>query len=428
MKSSKSEDGHCLKILHVISDMQVATGGPPVGCAGLTAACAARGHEVAIATTHRPLAAAADGNNSGQFVPTDARVTVDSFPTSGARNYRYSPGLDRWLRREAARFDIVHLHGLWQFPSFAAARACRRARVPYLVSPHGMLDSYSLRQHSFFLKCAYWLLRERRTFAGAAGIHCLNEAEHRRAAWIRPFPKYLLPNGISSRDLHALPPPGRFRAARPELGPHPLILFLGRLHPKKGLDRLIPAWNHFVERSPDARLIIAGSGDPAYTRQLTRLIAQHRLDGRIVLIGQLSGNARWEALVDADLMVLPSRQEGFSNAILEALAAGCPPVITDSCNFDEVAREGCGLILPDDDMVRFAQATAALLADAPRRGAMAAAGKKLVANRFTWDILAAELDQLYRWILDGNKLPTDARPVWKAPSPDTPLPQPGHSP
>ena len=131
---------------------------------------------------------------------------------------------------------------------------------------------------------------------------------------------------------------GAFRAAHPELAERPLALFLSRLHPKKGLDRLIPAWKALAERMPEARLLIAGTGELDYVASLQKLAADSGLGDGVVFLGQLVGHQKWEALVDADVFVLPSHQEGFSMAITEALAAGCPPVVTEECNFDELSR------------------------------------------------------------------------------------------
>jgi glycosyltransferase involved in cell wall biosynthesis len=392
-----------LRILHVIASMAAEDGGPPAVVAGLTGALAARGHPVTVATLDEPERTA---------VLLDGRVTRQAFAPGANRRYAACPDLDRWLRVHVSSFDIVHLHSLWQFPTFAAARACWSQRRPYVVLLNGMLDRYSVRQRSRWIKRLYWILREGRIEGRAAGIHCLNRAEIRKAVpWIRDMPKFIMPNGIDEAQLAALPPKGAFRAAHPEFAARPLVLFLSRLHPKKGLDRLLPAWKALANRLPDARLLIAGTGDAEYEASLKKQTADAGLADQVVFLGQLVGRQKWETLVDADVFVLPSHQEGFSMAITEALAAGCPPVVTEECNFDELAppapQPPCGVIIDKGDMPAFVSAVETLLHNPAQRQSLAAAGRQLIASRFTWQKVAHDLEQVYRQILAGEKLPAN---------------------
>ncbi len=388
--------------------MAVETGGPPVVCAGLTGALAARGHSVAVATLDEPAL---------HPVALDPAIACHRFPSHDQR-YGKSPALDRWLKDHIKDFDLLHLHSIWQFPTFAAARACWVARKPYVVLLNGMLDIYSVTHRSYLIKRMYWLWRERKVEGRAAGIHCLNRAEIRRAMpWISRMPKFVVGNAISSSDLASLPPRGQFRAKHPDLSPRPLFLFLSRLHPKKGLDRLIPAWKTVAETLPESRLLIAGTGDKAYVESLDQRIASHNMQTHIQRIGQLVGKDKWQALADADLFILPSHQEGFSMAITETLASGCPPIVTDECNFDELEPPApaapCGIIIRGGNMEQFAQSVIALYRNAARRATFAAAGRQLVSSRFTWENIAAEMEQVYRHILAGKRLPADGTDVWR---------------
>lgn len=393
-----------LKVLHVTVSMSAEIGGPSSVCAGLTGALADRGHLVSIATLEEP----------GQTpLPLHPAVQIHRFPRSGSSRYAVSRSLSNWLGGNISGFDIVHLHSLWQFPTFAAARACWAAGKPYVTALHGMLDTYSVAQHSAWLKRAYWAFRERRIQARAAGIHCLNQAEIRKAVpWIQGMPKFVLPNGIDQAQLDALPARGLFRAAHAELADRPLVLFLSRLHPKKGLDRLIPAWKALAARIPAARLLIAGTGEKEYVDSLARLARTHQLGDAVVFLGQLTGMPKWQALVDADVFVLPSHQEGFSMAVTEALAAGVPPVVTEECNFDELmpadsaagAGAGAGVIIKGGDMGAFVGAVGDLLENPERRRSLAMSGQGMVARQFTWQKLAAQLEGVYRDILQGKRL------------------------
>jgi glycosyltransferase involved in cell wall biosynthesis len=390
-----------MRVLHVTVSVAAEIGGPATVCAGLTAALAARGHQVTVAALQQ------DGETS---VPLDPAVKLRTFPVDGFRRYAVSHALNRWLHENIAAFDIVHLHSLWQFPTFAAARACWQARKPYVVVLHGMLDQYSVHQRSAWAKKVYWLIRERHIEGRAAGIHCLNRAEIRKAVpWIGDMPKFILPNGIDAAQLAAMPARGAFRAAHPEFSDRPLVLFLSRLHPKKGLERLIPAWKSLAGRMPEVRLLIAGTGEADYVASLKKLVADLGLGGQVLFLGQLVGEQKWQALVDADVFVLPSHQEGFSMAVTEALAAGCPPVVTEECNFDELAppapEPACGIIIEKGDMAAFVSAVAELLGNTEQRRTLAVAGRALVAERFTWRKIAGELERTYRDILAGKTLP-----------------------
>jgi glycosyltransferase involved in cell wall biosynthesis len=392
-----------LKVLHVIASMAAEEGGPPAVCAGLTAALAARGHRVTVATLDEPERTA---------VPLGAQVERRALAPDANRRYAASGALDRWLRENVRSFDVVHLHSIWLYPTFAAARACWASRKPYVVLLNGMLDRYSVYQRSAWIKRIYWLVREGRIEGRSAGIHCLNRAEVRKAVpWIRKMPKFILPNGIDEAQLAALPARGAFRAAHPDLAARPLVLFLSRLHPKKGLDRFIPAWRALAQSKPEARLLIAGTGDAEYVGGLKKLAADSGLADKVAFLGQLVGRQKWEALVDADVFVLPSHQEGFSMAITEALAAGCPPVVTEECNFDELApprgEDACGIIIQDGDMGAFVTAVGGLLADAEKRARLAAVGRALVREQYTWQKVAAELEQIYRRVMAGEELPAN---------------------
>ncbi|MCL2648144.1 MAG: glycosyltransferase [Phycisphaerales bacterium] len=373
-------------------------GGPPVVAAGLAGALADRGHSLAIATVESP----------GQSpIPLHPAVTLHSFPLTGSPRYAASRPLDQWLTDHTSDFDILHLHGIWQFPTFAAAHAARKNRIPYITVPHGMLDRYSIQQRSGLLKRIYWFYRERAIHAHAAAIHCLNQAEIDNAVpWIHAFPKFILPNGIFQSELDHLPAKGLFRNAHPTIADRPMILFLSRVHPKKGLDRLIPAWQCVAEKLPDSLLAIAGTGELDYLAHINNLIAPNNLQKNILLVGQLKAEKKWQALVDADLFVLPSHQEGFSMAITEALAASCPVIATKECNFDELASPPpCGIIIENGDMSTFTAAAIELLSNPAKRAQFAAAARALVQARYTWEKIAASLEQTYYQLLSACQPP-----------------------
>jgi glycosyltransferase involved in cell wall biosynthesis len=277
-----------------------------------------------------------------------------------------------------------------------------------------MLDTYSVKNRHLLLKRFYWKLRERRVLARSQGLHCLNISEITKAMnWIENYPKFVCGNGISARQFDEMPARGQFRAAHPEIGDRPLVLFMSRIHPKKGLDRLLPVWKTVIDRFPDSRFAIAGAGDTEYTALIDKLIKDHNLSGHVIRVGQLAGAAKWQAIVDADLFVLPSHQEGFSMAITESLAAGVPAVATTECNFTQLTTDDCGVEVANSDMNAFARITADLLADPACRKRLGDNGRKLVRSRFTWEGIVADLQHVYEWILAGRPLPPDGADVWR---------------
>ena len=394
-----------MRILHVINALAVKEGGPPVVCAGLAEAQARAGHAVAVAAVH----------TGGPGVALDPVVERREFAPSGSLRYLRSSALDAFLRATVPTMDMVHVHTIWQYPPFAASRACRAAGVPYVLMSHGMLDAWAVTNRSVAVKRLYWLWRGGALAGHAAALHCLNDEEVARVVpWVRKAPKFVVPNGVAARDLEALPPRGRFRARHEAIGGRPLVLFLSRLHPKKGLDRLLPAWPQVLARAPECRLAIAGSGSPEYEARVDHLIASSGLQSSVLRVGQLAGAAKYEALVDADVFVLPSHQEGFSMAITEALGVGCAAVVTDACHFDEVASCDAGAVIAGDDMNAFTDAVVGLLSDEARRRRCGANGRALVLRKYTWESVAQQLDQVYAWICAGKRLPADGQDVWRS--------------
>lgn len=379
-----------MKILQVVSTLTVEDGGVSQVVVALGEALAARGHAVAIRTVDVPGTRLASST-----------VDIQAFPPTGPARLKGSRELFARLRHDIPEFDFVHVHGMWESPGNVAACLARGAGKPYVVTPHGMLDTWSIHHH-YPLKRLAWMLRDRKTIHRAAGIHCLNTAEVRRAPWLAGAPTFIVGNGIARAQLENLPEAGAFRAAHPEIGADPLVLFLSRIHPKKGLERFIPHWAAVLEKCPSARLVIAGTGSPDDVQSVKNAIHANKLDARVHMVGQLVGAAKWQALVDASVFILPTHQEGFSVAVTEAMAAACPVVITHECNFDEVAQANAGTIIENGDMPAFAAAVGRLLSDPQDARELGARGRHLVAHCYTWDRIAEQMEAQYARLAGGE--------------------------
>jgi glycosyltransferase involved in cell wall biosynthesis len=256
-----------------------------------------------------------------------------------------------------------------------------------------MLDSWSMRQKAWKKKLALFL-GYRRMLDGAAFIQVLNadEGELMRPLRLR-VPGVLVPNGIFLQEIEPFHQPGRFRVSFPAVGQRPFILFLSRLHYKKGLDVLAGAFAKVAAVRPQVDLVVAGPDEGAREAFISS-VAEKGLNERVHLVGPLFGSDKINALFDAACFCLPSRQEGFSVAVTEALACGCPVVISEACHFPEVKDVGAGTVLPLDPTA-FAKALIGILADPAIAARMGAQGRELVRQRYTWPKAAAMTLEAY---------------------------------
>ncbi len=377
-----------MRLLHVVPTYVPAWrhGGPILAVHGLCKALAARGHAVTVLTT--------DVHGDGRLdVPLAEPVTVDGvevwyFPVRWPRRLYVSPALGRAARGLARGFDVIHLHSVFLWPTSAAARAAQRAGVPYVVSPRGMLVPDLIARRGRWRKRAWMLLAERRTLARAAALHATSDLEAAEAGrlGLRLPPVFVVPNGVEI-------PPGDATAPR-----EPFLLFLGRVSWKKGLDRLIPALVH----CPGVELRIAGNDEEGLRPELERLAGEAGVAGRVVFLGPVAGDEKASLLRRAAVFVLPSRSENFGNAVLEAMAAGCPVAVTPEVGLAETVREtGAGIVVMGDP-VRLGEALRDLLADPVRREEMGGRGARAAADRFGWPAVAREMETAYRRLTKGT--------------------------
>ncbi len=317
------------------------------------------------------------------------------------------PGRLRWLldwklgqslKEMIRNTDGVHIHGIWETHCATTARLATACKRPYIVSAHGMLDRWALRQKRF-KKALYATLIESGNLRNAACLRALTTtevADYRRIGLTNPIA--VVPGAIS------MPPQARpdlFFESHPELRGRRLMLFLGRLHQKKGLEMLVRAWS--AVRSRDAHLVIAGPDSDGTLENIERLVSELGVGDRVTFCGMLAGAAKWSALAAASLFVLPSFSEGFSVAVLEALGMGIPVIVTRPCNLPEVAETGCGWITePEQSRLEEALREALDLPDSDL-ARMGEAGKRLVESRFIWPVVSHQMAEVYRWIQGGPR-------------------------
>lgn len=381
-----------MRILHAIATMAPRDGGPSKACFEMARAVARRGHEVSIFTT--------DKDGPGRLdVPVDSPVerdgvTIRYFPVHTPRFWGTSWPMARALAAEIPGFDVVHLHSLYMFHDMIVGRECRRAGVPYLLRPHGTLDPY-LHARRRWRKTFLEALFQDRVTRNASAIHFTTEEEMALAApHVFGVRGVVIPNGIDAEDYEDLPPRGSFRSRHPEMGEAPLVLFLGRINFKKGLDILADAFAKVVQARPDAWLVVAGP-DGGVQEDVRARMAAHGYGPRVIWPGMITGRDKLALFADADLFVLPSYSENFGIAVVEAMACGLPVAISDKVNlWHEVADAGAGWVTPTLPEP-FADAILAALADPAAAREKGAHGRRLVAERFRWPQIGRALEETY---------------------------------
>lgn len=362
---------------------------------GMTSALARAGAEVRLLTT----------DHLSEGIPNN----IDCEPRVFHCLYgpwQWSPELRKALPDEIGWADVVNLHTLWSYPGTVAARACRAAGVPYILRPCGMLDQWSLGQKTL-KKWIYAALLERQNINGAAALWFTSEGEREGA---RPFNyscgEAVIPLGLAPTAYDQLPPRGSFRALYPELSDNRLILFLGRLTPKKQTDLLVKAFAQISKEFPDTSLVIAGPNEGTFLSELKQLAGNLGIASRTVFTGSLREREVQAALTDAEVFVLPSLHENFGVSVIEAMACGVPVILSDLVNLAEPVREAkAGLTITPDE-ASLASALRTILSDPAMAREMGTNGRRLALKRFTWDGIVPSLMDLYRRAVEGKHVLT----------------------
>ena len=310
--------------------------------------------------------------------------------------------------------SVVHMHGLWQGHTRRGAREARRSCVPHLIAAHGMAEPWAIR-HKALKKKVYTALVEGNNLRKADCLHALSRPEVGHLRALAPnTPVCLVPNGVDLAPFDDLPTRAEAEADHPEWRGKFLLLFYGRLHAKKGLDLLAKGLKALAPDHPNLHLVLAGNDDGALKPFLAAVEA-HGLADRVSVVGHLAGRSARKVWGACDAFVLPSYSEGFSMAILEALAARKPVVITEACHFPELGRAGGGIVVePTEAGVE--RGLRSLLERSPlERAALARNGRSLVERQYTWDRAADRLASVYRWIVGGGSAPDSIVPPGERP-------------
>jgi glycosyltransferase involved in cell wall biosynthesis len=300
--------------------------------------------------------------------------------------------------------EVVHLHGLWQAQTRRGARAALAARVPYLVAAHGMAEPWAL-QHKYWKKRIYLAMVEARNLRRASCLHALSRPEIGHLRAIAPWtPIGFVPNGVYLESFADLPPRSELEQDHPELRDKFVLLFFARLHVKKGLDMLAEAVRRVAPVRSDLHLLLAGTDEGAWAPFRSQM-EEFGLARRVTYLGHVSGENARRAWAASDAFVLPSYSEGFSMAILEALACRLPCLITTACHFPEVAAAN-GAIVVEPTPESVSQGLHELLErDPEERAELGQNGHRLVERDYTWDRQGDRLAAIYEWLAGGGPPP-----------------------
>ncbi len=357
---------------------------------------AMRNLTVAIAADKRylPVAFSARDVYTQIDEPLWGDMPTRTFPTRGSRLFGYAPGLAAAL--ETWNADILHVHGIWTYPSVVAPRWSRGTR-PYLVSPHGLLKPWALRNSRWKKRIAA-LLYEDKDLRNAACLHALNPAE---AEALRQYglknPICMIPNGTTMRAETALQVSRNSRS----------ILYLGRIHPSKGLHSLIEAWRTVSEDAAAGgwRLTIAGWDQNGHRAELERLADQLQVRSSVEFLGPQFGADKDRCLAATSAFILPSKSEGLPVSILEAWSWKLPVLMTRECNLPEGAAAGAAIMMePEANSIAAALRQLFFLTDSEREQ-FGLNGRSLVDQHYQWQQIGKSMADVYDWILGQGPKP-----------------------
>lgn len=373
-----------MRVVHVVPHIDQEAAGPSYSVPRLCQSLADCGNEVELTCL------AARGNI--------AKVSLDLHPQwPFLSRFALSSSLARALARKAKSVDVVHNHSLWSMVNVAAGWVVPGRRAKLVTSPRGTLSAWALNR-SRGIKRLMWPL-QRRVLSRADLLHATSEVEFAeiRAQGLTA-PVAIVPNGI---DLPAMPPNRERRTGEPRT-----LLYLSRIHPIKGLDRLLQAWEKLQELHQDWRLVIAGRGEAAHVQEVHSLAGELGLQ-RVVFSGPLYGEQKSQAYFGADLFVLPTHSENFGMVVAEALAHGCPALVSRGAPWAALEDEACGWWVDNGTESLASALDTAMRVPAGELAGMGLRGRAWMEREYGWAAIGEKMDAAYRWLVVGGE-----RPAW----------------
>lgn len=387
-----------MRVLHVISTYIPAysRGGPVQAVHELCKTLLEKGLDITVFTTNLDLK-----KESG--IPINEPYYVEGvkvfyFPIVKHMKFCcYSKKLSRAIKRRVKSFDIVHIHSVYLYPGWAAAYWCRKYKVPYILNTCGTIDPKMIRLKGFLKKMLCINLIERRNINCSSAIHVTSLAEKKGLEVFKfKTSAEIIPRSVDPNYYRDSKKRDFLTKKYPELLNKKIVLFLGRIHKKKGFDLLASAFEKVIDTRKDVYLVIAGPGEEGYPDKIKRLFEKCGIIKKVIFTGMLLGEEKLSAFYDSDIFVLPSYGENFGIAVLEAMACGLPVVITSRVGlYPDVEKYKAGIIT-ECDSDQIADAILTLLDDGNMRNLMGKNGKRLVEDKFTSDKVADMVIDMYR--------------------------------
>jgi glycosyltransferase involved in cell wall biosynthesis len=373
-----------VNLVHVVPHIDQEAAGPSYSVPRQCQSLAACGNEVELTCL------AARGELAGVLLDVHPQ-----WPVLG--RFAISTSLARALGRKARTVDVVHNHSLWSMVNVATGWVVPGKRAKLVNSPHGTLSPWALSR-SRGIKWLLWPL-QRRALTKADLLHATSEEEFQQIrAQGFTAPVAVVPNGIDVPPMRA--------PRKPKSSETRTLLFLSRIHPTKGIDRLLNAWMQLQASHPQWRLVIAGRGDASHVQEVRALAAELGVE-RVEFPGPLYGEAKEQAYFGADLFVLPTHSENFGMVVAEALAHGCPAIVGRGAPWSGLEIEACGWWV-DNSMPTLAAALRHAMQQPPEElTAMGLRGRAWMLREYDWTALGQKMDAAYRWLLYGGE-----RPAW----------------
>ncbi|MDF5728824.1 MAG: hormogonium polysaccharide biosynthesis glycosyltransferase HpsP [Rhizonema sp. PD38] len=398
-----------MRILQIVPSISLIYGGPSQMVLGLAPALARAGVEVVVLTTDSN----GDIDQKPMEVPLNRPVEQDGyqiiyFRCAPFRRYKFSLDLLKWLNRHAREFDLAHIHALFSPVSTVAATVCRISKLPYILRPLGTLDPADLRKKKQ-LKQLYAAILERPNLAGAAAIHFTSVQEAKISERF----------GVATQDLviplGVIPPQFPMKkggsVVQSKYGiPEdvPLLLFMSRIDPKKGLNILIPALEKLLETGLNFHFVLAGTNpqDPDYEQQIKAQIQASPMRSHTTITGFVTGELKSALLAAADLFVLPSYYENFGIAVAEAMVAGTPVVISDQVHICQEVRDSKSGWVSTMDVASLTELLQIALQNPDERQRRGLRAREYALKNYSWNAIAHQTIQAYHQILflSGKKL------------------------
>lgn len=334
--------------------------------------------------------------------------------------WRRSQGMVRGLVESVRSIDLMHINGFWLHPTYAAARIAHNNRVPYILRPAGTLAPWCLRNGRFksWRKTVYLKLVARATMRDAACLQAASEQEaenFRRVGYSGPVT--IIPNGVDTAE-YTPGDPTEAEAHWPELRGRPVVVFMSRLSPEKGLDMLIPLWARLVQSGShrDAVLVLAGPDDRGYQRTVQAIIDKHGIASHILMTGMVQGRRKLALLRRADVFILPSYSENFGIVVPEALACATPVITTTGTPWRLLEEVGAGRWVKPEPGELACAISELLNMSQSQRKAMGHRGRRLVEEQYTWDAIVAKFLTVCDCVRQGKAVPLHPEIMEPAPA------------